>query len=106
MRRLPSKGMSSPIFMRGSAMTLRLPSSRAALDGQTIQENTTVSPASAFTARLQSVTLPSGTSSPQLHDPGRAIFLEDRRRLGGHVAISLLLVGRHGDHESVDVAHF
>jgi hypothetical protein len=51
--------------MRGSAMTLRLPSSRAAREGQTIQENTTVSPGSAFTAMKKSVSLPAGMSLPQ-----------------------------------------
>ena len=33
--RLPSNGMSGLGFMRGSAITLRLPSSRASFDGQT-----------------------------------------------------------------------
>jgi hypothetical protein len=34
--------------MRGSAMAFAFSASRAALDGQTIQENTTVSPSSIF----------------------------------------------------------
>ena len=42
---LPSNGMpAAPGCMRGSSMTRQLPSSRAARDGHTIQEKTTVSP--------------------------------------------------------------
>jgi hypothetical protein len=46
-------------------MTLAMPASRTSRDGQTIHENTTVSPGSHFTAIGNDVTLPSGTSSPQ-----------------------------------------
>ena len=64
--RLPSKGMLAPIsFMRGSLIIFSVAASRVALSGYSNQEKTTVSPSSAFTAPLKSVTLPSGTSSPQ-----------------------------------------
>ena len=61
--RLPSNGMSSG-FMRGSSMSFLLPASRTSFEGHSIQEKTTTSPSSALTARLKSVTLPSGRSSP------------------------------------------
>ncbi len=65
--RWPSNGMFAPIcFMRGSLIIFSLAASRAALSGYSNQEKTTFSPASAFTAPLKSVTLPSGTSSPQV----------------------------------------
>ena len=62
--RLPSNGMSSG-FMRESSMSFVLPASRTSFEGHSIQEKTTTSPSSALTARLKSVTLPSGWSSPQ-----------------------------------------
>ena len=52
-------------FIAGSSIISLLPLSRTSLDGHSIQEKTTVSPSWALTARLKSVTLPSGTSSPQ-----------------------------------------
>ena len=61
--RLPSNGMSSG-FMRGSSMSFLLPALRTSFEGHSIQEKTTTSPSSALTARLKSVTLPSGRSSP------------------------------------------
>ncbi len=65
--RLPSKGMSAVpgLGMRGSAMIAFHPASRASLEGQVIQEKTTVSPSSRFTAMGKEVSVPSGTSSPQ-----------------------------------------
>ena len=51
--------------MRGSAMALAMPWSRASFEGQVIQPKTTVSPGSHFTASGNEVTSPSGTSSPQ-----------------------------------------
>ena len=64
--RWPSNGIDAPIsFMRGSLIIFSFAASRAALTGYSIQEKTTTSSALAFTAPLKSVTLPSGTSSPQ-----------------------------------------
>src|SRR5262245_41375403 len=66
MSRLPSKGIGlTSGLRRGSVMTFCIPSSRARRDGQSIQENTTVSSFLHFTAMGNEVTSPSGTSSPQ-----------------------------------------
>ena len=51
--------------MRGSSMNFFWAASRVALSGHSTHEKTTTSSPSAFTAPLKSVTLPSGTSSPQ-----------------------------------------
>ena len=64
--RLPSNGMLAPIsFMRGSLIIFCVAAAWASLLGNSIHENTTTSSGLAFTAPLKSVTLPSGTSSPQ-----------------------------------------
>src|SRR5215204_1809723 len=64
--RLPSKGICSPIVrMRGSALIFSFAASRISFDGYSNQLNTTTSSSCAFTAPLKSVSLPSGTSSPQ-----------------------------------------
>src|SRR3546814_9546446 len=47
-------------------MILAMPASRVCLSGHSIHEKTTVSSSLASTARLKSVTLPSGTAVPQL----------------------------------------
>src|SRR5690606_23522985 len=64
-RRLSSMSGASFSAMRGSSMSLGQAASRTALDGHSIQPNTTVSPGLAPTAFLKSVTLPSGTIAPQ-----------------------------------------
>jgi diguanylate cyclase (GGDEF)-like protein len=62
----PSKGMLAPIsFILGSLIMRSLALSRVALSGYSSHENTTTSSGLAFTAPLKSVSLPSGTSSPQ-----------------------------------------
>src|SRR6185437_365853 len=63
--RLPSKGILLASAMRGSFMNFSMPASRVALSGHSTQENTTDSSFSACTARRKSVSLPSGTLSPQ-----------------------------------------
>jgi hypothetical protein len=67
--RLPSKGIGGlPVVdgsMRGSSIIFFMPASRVALSGHSTHEKATVSSAVAWTARRKSVTLPSGTSSPQ-----------------------------------------
>jgi hypothetical protein len=62
--RLPSNGMSQ-FFISGSYMIFLLAASRTSFEGHSIHEKTIVSPGFASTARLKSVTFPSGTSSPQ-----------------------------------------
>ena len=51
--------------MRGSSIIFFMAASRVALSGHSTHEKATVSSAVACTARRKSVTLPSGTSSPQ-----------------------------------------
>ena len=64
--RCPSNGiLSRSGCMRWSSMIFGQAASRVALSGHSTNEKTTFSPSLAFTARLKSVTLPSGTSSPQ-----------------------------------------
>src|SRR5690554_2584263 len=64
--RLPSNGMGlTSGCRRGSDMTLFIPSSRTAREGQIIQENSTVSSGWHFTAMGIEVISPSGTPSPQ-----------------------------------------
>ena len=104
--RLPSN--TSPIdcgLMRGSAMTFAMPASRASLDGHSIQENTTTSPSSAFTARRKSVSLPSGTSSPQ-HSTTRVAPFSRKTGAAWRPACGKPPCSRwHRDHESIDLAH-
>ena len=52
--------------MRGSFIIFSLAASRTAFEGYSIQEKTTTSSGLACTEPLKSVTLPSGTSSPQV----------------------------------------
>jgi hypothetical protein len=67
---LPSNGigffsglMRGSFFIRSSILPIA--ASRVALSGHSIHEKTTASSSFACTARRKSVTLPSGTSSPQ-----------------------------------------
>jgi hypothetical protein len=108
--RFPSKGISPGGCIRGSAMTFALPASRASRDGHTIQEKTTVSPGSSFTAIGKEVSLPSGTSSPQHSTPSTPP--PPARRARGRSAPpsppgrGRLGAGRrHRDQKSVDIGH-
>ena len=64
--RLPSKGISGIAFIAGSLSIACQAASAVALSGHAIHENTTVSSSVAWTARWKSVTLPFGTSTPQV----------------------------------------
>ena len=91
--RLPSNGMLAPIsFMRGSLIIFSLAASRVALSGYSNQEKTTFSSSLALTALRKSVTLPSGTSLSQASTwRVDAELLEDRRGVGGMLAIRFLV---------------
>lgn len=78
--RFPSKGMGfRSAARRESDIIAAWAASRTSRDGQTIQENTTVSSGSHFTAIGNDVTSPSGTSSPQHSTTWSAPFSFDVR---------------------------
>ena len=63
--RFPSNGISPISDQRSSVSMVLQQASAVSLSGQRIQEKTTTSPYSSFTAMGKEVSLPSGTMSPQ-----------------------------------------
>ena len=106
-RRLPSNGIGFwSGCIRGSSIIFGMALSRVALSGHSTHEKMTVSSSLALTARRKSVTVPSGTSSPQHSSTLRRAQLDEHGVALLRVVDELLLVGRrYGRYESVDVRH-
>jgi hypothetical protein len=87
-------------------MTLAMPASRTAFDGQTIHAKTDRLVGLALDSERERRQLAVGhVVAPALDDLDRAVLLEDDRPGLGVAAIGLAVGGGNGGDESIDVAH-